>query len=80
MATARRLMADLFSINGKRTLAFWRGGWWLWGGASWHPAEDDLEIKDHIWHRLEQATYMDKDDAPKPWAPTTAKVQNSFPS
>lgn len=76
MANARRLMADIFSTGGKQTLAYWRGAWWLWGGASWEQAEDDLDVKERIWDRLEQATCKTKDGDPIPWAPTTAKVGN----
>lgn len=77
MAVARRLVDDLFTNGGNRTLVYWRGDWWFWEGAAWRQVEDDLDVKEHLWHRLEQVTVRgDKEGDEKAWAPTTAKIHN----
>lgn len=76
LQVARRLMSDLFTTGGHRTLAYWRGGWWLWQGTYWRQLSTELELRKPVWARLEQVTYPDKDGEPKAWAPTTAKVGN----
>ncbi|MGP5241966.1 DNA primase family protein [Corynebacterium flavescens] len=76
MGAARRLVSDLFTTAEHKTLVFWRGDWWQWQRSSWARADSDLEVKGPIWHRLEEVTFSSKDDEPKPWAPTPAKVSN----
>lgn len=75
MGVARRLVADLFTTGGHKTLVFWRGDWWIWEGPAWRQVEDDLDVKEHLWNRLEQVSYDHKDGV-KAWAPTTAKIHN----
>lgn len=75
MGVARRLVADLFTTNGHKTLVFWRGDWWIWEGPAWRQVEDDLDVKEYLWNRLEEVIYFQKDDK-KAWAPTTAKIHN----
>lgn len=77
MSVARRLMADLFTTGeGHRTLTYWRGDWWTWEGASWQLVEDEFDVKEPIWHQLEQAVTLDKDGEEKAWSPTTSRVHN----
>lgn len=77
MAVSRRLVSDLFTTGDHRTLAFWRGDFWTWQGPAWQQVEDDLDVKGPLWERLEKVTVKgDKEGDLKPWAPTTAKVQN----
>ncbi|AJE33697.1 NTP-binding protein [Corynebacterium humireducens NBRC 106098 = DSM 45392] len=76
MQVARRLIADLFTTGGHRTLVYWRGQWWSWEGTYWRQLSTELELRKPVWDRLEEVTYTDKDGEPKAWAPTTAKVNN----
>lgn len=77
LAVARRLVADLFTTGEHKTLAFWRGDFWSWNGPSWTHIEDDLDVKGPLWGHLEKVTVKgDKEGDVKPWAPTTAKIQN----
>lgn len=77
MSVARRLVADLFTSDQHRTLARWRGDFWTWEGAAWKQVEDELDVKGPLWERLEKVTIKgDNEGEERPWAPTTAKVQN----
>ncbi|CAB0812085.1 NTP-binding protein [Corynebacterium diphtheriae] len=73
-ATARRLMADLFSDGEDYTLVSWRGDFWRFNGAHWEMVGDELEIKAPLWEKLDQATYVTADHEVKPWNPTKSKV------
>lgn len=74
MATARRLMSDLFTTSDGRALVRWRGDWWRYNGNCWDLLDDELDVKEHLWNRLEKVVYLDKDHSERPWAPTTSKV------
>lgn len=75
MAVARRLVDDLFTtIEGHRTLSYWRGCWWKWEGPHWSRIEDEIALKAPIWARLEKVSYPDKNEE-KAWAPSSAKVK-----
>lgn len=76
MDTARRLIRDIFTITGTRTLVWWRGDWWRYQGTCWARAESELDIKGPIWYRLEGVEYSSKDDEVKPWSPTQSRVAN----
>src|SRR5699024_4148086 len=76
MQVARRLIADLFTTGGHRTLVYWRGQWWSWEGTYWRQLSTELELRKPVWDRLEEVTDTDKDGEPKAWAPPTAKVNN----
>lgn len=76
MQVSRRLVGDLFTTNGLATLVYWRGDWWQWNRTSWRLLDDELDVKEPLWHRLEDVTYLDKEGDQKAWAPTTAKVHN----
>ncbi|WP_051645642.1 phage/plasmid primase, P4 family [Corynebacterium vitaeruminis] len=74
MSVARRLVADCFTINGSRTLAFVQHQWWMWNGRSWGIV-DELNVRAVIWDRLENVYYED-DKGSFEWAPSTSKVTN----
>lgn len=75
MAVARRLVDDLFTtIDGHRTLAYWKGCWWKWEGPHWRKIKDEIVLKAPIWARLEEVSYPEKNNE-KAWAPSSAKVK-----
>lgn len=74
LATARRIMADLFSTGDDYTLVSWRGDFWQYNGAHWQLVADEMELKAPLWHRLDTATYVTADREEKPWNPTKTKV------
>lgn len=76
MQVARRLVDDLFTTGGLSTLVYWRGDWWKWDQTAWRLLDDELDVKEPLWYRLEEVTYLDKEDDVKAWAPTTAKIHN----
>lgn len=75
MQVARRLVSDLFTTNGLSTLVYWRGDWWKWERSAWRLLDDELDVKEPLWHRLEEVTHI-VEDVEKPWTPTTSKVHN----
>lgn len=75
MEVARRLVAELFTQAGHHTLKWWRQRWWVYTGSSWRMVNEELEIRAHIWQRLEQVTYLTKEGM-KPWSPTPSRVTN----
>lgn len=73
LEVAHRLVEDLFTVDGNRTLVFWRKDWWIWDGTSWVMADSDLDVKTPVWHRLAEVTYKNGGEVAE-WAPTTPKV------
>ncbi|MEU0246660.1 phage/plasmid primase, P4 family [Streptomyces sp. NPDC006235] len=77
---ARRLINDLWTIDGHPTLRRWRGSWVKWTGAHWREIENQSVTAD-IQNRLETAVFQEgTDDNGKPkmfrWDPNTAKVND----
>ncbi|WP_165164877.1 phage/plasmid primase, P4 family [Corynebacterium qintianiae] len=74
--TAERVIADIFSTDGAPTLAWWQDTWWQYTGTHWQEA-DELAVKEPVW-RVLQAAMMEqsKDEEPRPWNPTTARINN----
>ncbi|WP_080793152.1 DNA primase family protein [Corynebacterium pacaense] len=74
LSVARRLLKDCFEHPTGRTLVYWQNTWHLWDGTKWRSAADDLDVKERVWERLEQAQVEDKEGNLLPWMPTTSKV------
>ncbi|MET7828509.1 phage/plasmid primase, P4 family [Streptomyces sp. NPDC005386] len=77
---ARRLINDLWTVDGHPTLHRWRGSWVKWTGAHWREVENQSVAAD-VQNRLENAVFqegVDNDGKPKMvcWDPNTAKVND----
>lgn len=75
MLVAKKLVGDVFSTEGNRNTAYWRGQWWLFNGTHWEQEENELEVKRPIWTRLGEVM-LSKPKGAEPWSPTTASVSN----
>ena len=74
MKVARRLIGDMFTtIDGHLLLRYWRGDWWAYSGTRWEQVED-LDVREPIWERLEEVTYIKKADEESPWDPAPDKI------
>ncbi|MET7902058.1 phage/plasmid primase, P4 family [Streptomyces sp. NPDC005355] len=77
---ARRIIDEMWTVNGHRTLHRWRGSWVKWTGAHWREIEHQSVSAD-IQNRLESAVYeegRDEDGKPKllGWDPNSAKISD----
>jgi len=77
---ARRLISELWTIDGQPVLCRWRGSWVKWTGAHWREVENQA-VTAEIQNRLENATYeegADQDGKPKlvGWDPNSARVND----
>lgn len=72
---ARQAMSEMFETNDKlQTLVYWRGDFWIYTGTYFRLVNDDLEVKQKLWERLNDADYLGKENELVPWSPTTAKI------
>lgn len=77
LKVAEQLMSEDFTNEyGQHVLAWWQHDWWLWETSSWRQVEDELDVIEPIWRRLEDSVYYKDEDTTVPWAPTTARVNN----
>ena len=76
--TAQRLITDVFSTHtGAPTLAWWQESFWHYTGTHWDEATDELTVKEPVWTALQNAKMeQGKDEEPRPWNPTTARINN----
>lgn len=73
---ARQAMSEMFfNEAGLKTLVYWRGDFWLYTGTHFRLVKDDLEVKQKLWQRLNDADYEGKENELVPWSPTTAKIK-----
>ena len=75
---ARRLLADLWTHDGRPTLLRHRGMFHLWADTHWTPAEMDA-LRSRVYLALEGAVYwkVTKDGSERvPWQPNKSSVTN----
>ncbi|MFF3710431.1 phage/plasmid primase, P4 family [Streptomyces phaeochromogenes] len=77
---ARRLINDLWTVDGHPALHRWRGSWVKWTGSHWREVENQSITAD-VQNRLENAVFqegVDEDGRPKTvsWDPNTSKVND----
>lgn len=74
LEVAQRLVDEVFTtLDGHRTLVYWRGSWWGWESRHWERWDDEISLKAPIWMRLREVTYGEKEQE-KAWAPSSQKV------
>lgn len=76
LQVTRRLIGDLWEVDGMPLIRHWRGDFHTWTGTHWKTQADEISIERRIWYRLEEVTAPNKDGNPVPWAPTPNKVSN----
>ncbi|WP_306339586.1 phage/plasmid primase, P4 family [Streptomyces sp. AS13] len=77
---ARRVINEMWTVDGHTTLRRWRGSWVKWTGAHWREIEHQSVTAD-IQNRLESAVFEEgrgEDDKPRllGWDPNSAKVND----
>ena len=72
---SRRFVGDKFTtVDGHFLLRYWRGDFWLYDGTTFHIVDDEADVREPMWDRLEEVTVKVGDDEEKPWAPTSARL------
>lgn len=74
LQVTRRLIGDLWEINGMPLIRHWRGDLYTWTGTHWKTQADEISIERRIWYRLEEVSAPDKNGNLTPWAPKKNKV------
>ena len=75
MRTARRLVAEKFTVATSRTMHRHRGTFWRWDGACYREASQDA-IADAIWKFLEHAKRQNEKGDLVDLKPDRGKVGN----
>ena len=76
MAVARRLVSDLFTVDGARFVHHWRGAWQRWYGPHWAEV-DESSIRAQVYSYTEDAWYEKPGlvfPVPTLWAPDRRKI------
>lgn len=71
---SRRLVADVFTRGGGKTLRWFAGTWYMYTGTHFQEVHDELDVRAHMWHRLSEVTYANKDGAELPWPVETGRL------
>ncbi len=72
------IYTDLRTKDGLRTVVAWRGGWMIWRITHWAEL-DTAQLRSHIYHVLENATYWHKTKDGtelRNWHPDKHKIAN----
>ena len=78
MDVADRLVDEVFTSSaGHMLVRYRRGEWWKYTGTHWQLVEEDLDVREPLWRRLQEVVVDKGDDkGTSPWSPTTPKITN----